>query len=296
MNKKSKNIIIILIFTIILISLVFYELKIRGFNSLIHKNSITNKFAIKSKNKNSVSFDNEEDEKELKQSPLYPKLKNNYKYPEKEKIHSKLINCINNFKTCKGEFISISSLDNSCETTKFAIDNENHSAIYIRTEKNKKPITVIYHNNKKQEFDDNKKTYRKFKYDSLKDNRQTSIKPMQLYLHGSSYNPPEYSILDIIGGDIPGFLFAYEDWNFKDTKFLNRNAYKITGTINNILSESDSGKFSLIADKETGIILEYISFGNSNKVKSKIQCTNIEINCPINENIYNKSTSNYIKK
>ncbi|WP_152513302.1 hypothetical protein [Clostridium sp. BL8] len=72
--------------------------------------------------------------------------------------------------------------------------------------------------------------------------------------------------------------------------------YKLEGIIDRAFTEHNQGKFSLMMDKETGIILQFLSFDDNGNVKSKYECTKLEVNTPIDESVYNKDTSGYVRK
>ncbi|MGL4731119.1 MAG: hypothetical protein ACRCW0_06010 [Clostridium sp.] len=302
MNKKSKGYILAIILTIIAVSLLVYEIK---------ENRITlNIFNKKEKiatvkedkvedNNNTVTKLSKEEEELLNISPIGKKVKNNLNYPDKEEIHFKLFNAVDNFKTCKGEFIKESALENSNIKYTFTVDVENKSSVSIENNSGKAPITLIYHDDKRKVFNDNDKTYREFEEIQSKE-KPILVKPIRLFLNSElSRKDTGYLGMSqfIISSDsLPNYLFIYEDWEYTESTFLDRSIYKIDGVTDSALSTTNDGKFSLIMDKETGIILQYLCFDDTGNVKDKLECTSIEINAPIDESIYNKDTSGYVKK
>lgn len=300
MNKKSKGYILAIILTILAVSLVVYEIKLNRIplNIFNKKEEVV---AIKedtSQDNNTVTKLSKEEEELLKTTPLGEKVKNNLNYPDKEKIHFKLFNSVDNFKTCKGDFIEENADISNMKCT-FAVDVENKSSVSTDTTGGKAPITLIYHDDKRKVFDDTDKSYREFEEIQYK-GKPTIVKPIRLFLN------PELRRTDIsylglsnyiiCSDSLPTYLFIYEDWEYTESTFLDRDVYKLEGVISSALSNMNQGKFSLIMDKETGIILQFLSFDDNGNIKYKLECTNIEINTPIDKSVYDKDTSGYVKK
>ncbi|MBP2022678.1 hypothetical protein J2Z44_002501 [Clostridium punense] len=168
----------------------------------------------------------------------------------------------------------------------------------IIDEKGKKTITLIRHNDKRKVFDDNDKIYSEFEERTFK-GKPTIVRPIQLFLHPNKTRQ-DYDYLgissDIICSPIRTYMFFYEDWNYTESTFLGRDVYKLEGIIDRAFTEHNQGKFSLMMDKETGIILQFLSFDDNGNVKSKYECTKLEVNTPIDESVYNKDTSGYVRK
>lgn len=305
MNKKSKGYVLAIVLTIIAISLGAYELEKSGVKlNIFNKNEeiiVQQAEEIKEENVNpnrEIKL-SKSDEEALKANPMGEKVKKNFNYPEKEKIHLKIYNAADNFKTCKGEFIEERAVDNSNMKCSFIVDTENKASITVDDAAGKKPVTLIYHNDKRKVFDDNDKIYREF--EEIQPKRKSAISnSLDLFLH------PDHARSDlgylgiskfIISADsIAWGLHFYEDWNYTESTFLGRDAYKLEGVIDGALTKHNQGKFSLMMDKETGIILQFLSFDDNGGIKDKIECTKLELNTPIDESVYSKDTSGYAKK
>lgn len=302
MNKKSKGYILSIVLTILAVSLVGHELKSNGVNVNIfnkkHRFIPVQETKVEENSTTNMELSKEEEDA-LKTNPIGKKVKNNVNYPDKEKIQFKMFNAVDNFKTCTGKFIEETTAGNRGMECSFAVDVENKSSSSVVIDEGKKSITLIYHDNKRKVFDDNNKTYREFEEEQYKGS-PTIVRPLTLFLHSDrmrediDYLGTSNSI--ICADAVPTYLFIYEDWNYTESTFLGRNVYKLEGIINQHLSEIFEGKFSLIMDKETGIILQFLSFDGNGKVKDKLECTELKVNAPIDEKLYNKSTTGYVKK
>ncbi|WP_346887725.1 hypothetical protein [Clostridium sp. UBA1056] len=303
MNKKSKGYILAIVLTIMAVSLVVYEIKSNRANlDIFNKKDEVITWEEEKTEENNTNKKiklSQEEERMLESSPIGEKIKNSLNYPDKEEIHFKMINAVDNFKTCKGEFIEEMPRENSRMKCTFAVDTENKTSVNVDDTEGKEPITLIYHDNKRKVFDDNDKIYREFEEKQHKA-KPTIVKPIRLFLK-PELNRTDLGYLGvsryIISSDsLTKYLFIYEDWDYTESTFLGRDVYKLEGAIDQQLSNTNQGKFCLIMDKETGIILQFLSFDDNENVKYKLECTNLEVNIPIDESVYNKDTSGYVKK
>lgn len=309
MNKKSKGYIIAIVLTIIAVSLVVYEIKSNRVNlSIFNKEEEVSPWkeeVISWEEEKKASNDNkevklsQEDEELLKKEPTGEKILKSINSPDKEDIHYKMINAVDNFKTCKGEFIEERSSGNSRMKCTFAVDTENKASVSVEDWEGKEPVTLIYHDDKRKVFDDNDKTYREFEEIQNK-RKSTIVRPIRLYLK-PDLNRTDHGYLGlsqfiISSSSLPHTLFIYEDWDYTESTFIQRDVYKLEGVIDPALSNMEQGKFSLIMDKETGIILQFLSFDDNGNVKHKLECTSLEVNIPIDESVYNKDISEYTRK
>jgi len=303
MNKKSKGYILAIVLTIVAVSLVVYEIKSNRFNlNIFNKKEevITwEEEKAEGNNTNKKIKLSQEEEEMIKSSPSGEKIKNSLNYPDKEEIHFKMINAVDNFKTCKGEFIEERAIDNSRMKCTFAVDTENKTSVNVDDTEGKEPITLIYHDDKRKVFDDNDKSYREFE-EKQSEKKPTIVRPIRLFLK-PELNRTDLGYLGIshyiiCADSLTSYLSFYEDWDYTESTFLGRDVYKLEGVIDPALSNMMQGKFSLIMDKETGIVLQFLSFDENGDVKYKLECTNLEVNTPIDESVYNKDTSGYVKK
>lgn len=255
-------------------------------------------YELKEKNIEDLELSDLEKEA-LARHPLGEKVKNNFKYPDKEELHFKLYNAVDNFKTAKGEFIE--EWPNLTDSMKgsFIVDVENKTSVTVHETEGKKPITAIYYNDKRKTYDDNNKIYREFDEVQHK-GKNMIVRPIRIFLHPAlTRSDTAYlgvSNFIISNGAIPTYLAAYEDWEYTESTFLGRAAYKLEGVIDRSMTERCYGKFSLIMDKETGIILQFLSFDDNGNIKHKLECTNLQLNMSIDDSVYNKDTSGYAKK
>lgn len=193
MNKKSKGYILAMVLTILPVSIMAYELKTSEVNINIlseKKEVITAQEKTSEKKNNNMEITLSDREKLLKGDPIGKKVKNSLNYPYKEKIHLKMINAVDNFKTCKGEFTEESAMLNLNGKYTFEVDVENKSSVSVIEESGKKPITLIYHDDKKKVFEHKDKVYREFEEKQEKE-KPTIVKPFELYLN------PELNRTDI---------------------------------------------------------------------------------------------------
>lgn len=302
MNKKSKKYIGIIIVTVIAVSLVMYEVKSKNGNSdiLVNKEDVLTWEEEKNLNtdKDNVEL-SELEESTLESNPIGEKIRNSFNYPDKEDIHFKMFNAVDNFNTVTGTFFEESTMDNNRMESTFAVDTKNKTSVTTDKTEGREPITLIYYDDKRMVYDDNDKSYREFEEKQSMD-KPILARPIRLFLN------PELKREDvgylgvshfiISSESIPNMLFIYEDWDYTDSEFLGRDVYKLEGKIDAALSSMCEGKFSLLMDKETGIVLQFLCFDENGEVKYKIECTELQVNTDIDESIYNKDTYGYVKK
>lgn len=299
MRKKRKISASVIIFTIIALLLLGLEFKLKYQNTDNEKEDVISWEEEKKLNERNIDeVLSDDDKKFLEQTILGEDIKQNFNYPDKEEIHYKIINSIDNFKTASGEFVCESPKVGSYSKFEFWVDTENKKSKSIEAADSKKPITLIYNNDKKNVFDDNDNTFREFEK-SLYNEKPILVRPIRLFLNAELMRA-DTDILGvsnyIISPDIYGNLFIYKDWDYVESKFLGRDAYKLDGIIDERLSTQNKGKFTLFVDKETGIILQFLAFDENEQVKYKIECTKLTINEIIDSGIFLKDQSGYIKK
>lgn len=266
---------------------------------VVEENKDYNKnYELREKNIEDLELSDMERER-LEEHPLGAKVKNNFKYPDKEELHFKLYNAVDNFKTAKGEFIDEWPNLTASMKGSFIVDVENKASVSVDETEGKKPITEIYHNDKRKTYDDNNKIYREFDEVQHK-GKNMIVRPIRIFLQPAlTRSDTGYlgvSKFIISNEAIPTYLAAYEDWDYTESTFLGRAVYKLEGVIDRSMTERSYGKFSLIMDKETGIMLKFLSFDDKGNIKHKVECTKLELNTPIDEGVYNKDTSGYVKK
>lgn len=226
----------------------------------------------------------------------------NLKHPEKETIHGKMLNSIDYFKNCEGEYEeAIGSTDNK-NIVKYAIDVENQMGMSSISENNSKERTVIFANNKKLNFDDNNNTYREFEWKPVsRDEKTTKLSTSQRVSGQSSGNLKRldseflgYSSQSLLT-EWSTLLARYNDWEFEETKLLDLDCYKLTGVIDKTLSESLQGKFEMVVEKSTGILLDFKSYDENGNIKYYLTTKKINIDKGIDASVFKKDNSKYQK-
>ncbi len=77
-------------------------------------------------------------------------IKSNVHYPDKEKIHQKMLDSIDYFKNISGQFEEYSSSSRIATTYKYAIDTEKQRGISSKEDKLAKKRTIIYNEGRKK--------------------------------------------------------------------------------------------------------------------------------------------------
>lgn len=225
----------------------------------------------------------------------------NDQQPDKEKVHAKMLDSIDFFKNCQGEYEEYREGTGEKSNIKYSIDVENQRGISSISSNDLKERTVIYLENKKYNFDDNNNTYREFEWiPRPKDEKRgkLSVKERVSGKSGDLYRSDAeflgYSSQSLLT-EWSALLVKYNDWEFEESKFLNLDCYKLTGIIDKTLSESLQGKFEMIIEKNTGILLDFKSYDENDKVKYYLITKQINIDKGIDENVFKKDNSNYQK-
>ncbi|WIY59650.1 anti-sigma factor [Bacillus arachidis] len=230
--------------------------------------------------------------------------KSNVNYPEKEKIHQKMLDSIDYFKNVTGQFEEYTSSSHLITTYKYAIDTENKRGISSKEDRQSKKMTILYNNGKRQEFNDKDATYKEVDWKPEPKNKELlKLTPTERVFNkvgekkrydGEYVGFATYSIQS----EFADLLIRYKDWNFKEIKYLGLDCYKIEGVINIEMpvstSEDLQGEFEMIVEKNTGIMLNFLSF-DKGMIQYSITTEKIQINKRINENVYQKDVSSYEK-
>ncbi|WP_459500137.1 anti-sigma factor [Bacillus sp. C1] len=230
--------------------------------------------------------------------------KSNVSYPEKEKLHKKMLDSIDYFKNVSGKFEEYSSSSRLITTYKYVIDTENKRGISSKEDRQAKKMTVLYGNGKKQEFYDKDATYKEENWKPETRNQDLiKLTPTERAFNkrgekkrydGEYVGLATYSIQS----EFADLLIRYKDWNFKEIKYLGLDCYKIEGVINIEMpvsvSEDLRGKFEMIVEKNTGIMLNFLSF-DKGMIQYSITTENIQINKGIDKRLFQKDVSSYEK-
>ncbi|MED3282316.1 anti-sigma factor, partial [Bacillus thuringiensis] len=153
-------------------------------------------------------------------------IKSNVHYPDKEKIHQKMLDSIDYFKNSSGQFEEYSSSSRIATTYKYAIDTEKQRGISSKEDKLAKKRTIIYNEGKKKEFDDEKYTYKETKWNPKERNNELlKLNPTERLLRKSGekkrYDDEYVGLAKYsIQSEFADLLIRYKDWNYKETKYL----------------------------------------------------------------------------
>ncbi|EEL49984.1 ECF-type sigma factor negative effector [Bacillus cereus Rock3-44] len=228
----------------------------------------------------------------------------NVKYPEKEKIHQKMLDSIDYFKNVTGQFEEYASSTRLITTYKYAIDAKNQRGISSKENLQSKKMTVLYNKGKRQEFNDADYTYKEVSWDpEPKSKELLKLTPTERAFNKMGEKKryddeyvgfAKYSIQS----EFADLLIRYKDWDFTEIKYLGLDCYKIEGVINIEMplrtSEDLRGKFEMVVEKNSGIMLNFLSFHNG-MIQYSITTEKIQVNKGIDENVFQKDVSSYKK-
>ncbi|EOP24056.1 anti-sigma factor [Bacillus toyonensis] len=231
-------------------------------------------------------------------------IKLNVNYPDKEKIHIKMLDSIDHFKNISGQFEEYSSSTRMATTYKYAIDTEKQRGIASQEDKRLKKRTIIYNEGRKKEFDDENYTYKESKWSpEERNNELLKLNPTERLLRKSGERKRydgEYVGLakHSIQSEFADLLIRYKDWNYKETKYLGLDCYKIEGVINIEMpisaSEDVRGKFEMVVEKNTGVMLKFLSF-HEGMIQYSVTTEWIQIDKGLKESMFQKDSTKYEK-
>ena len=231
-------------------------------------------------------------------------IKSNVHYPDKEKIHQKMLDSIDYFKNISGQFEEYSSSSRIATTYKYAIDTEKQRGISSKEDKLAKKRTIIYNEGKKKEFDDEKYTYKEKKWNPKERNNELlKLNPTERLVRKSDekkrYDDEYVGLAKYsIQSEFADLLIQYKDWNYKETKYLGLDCYKIEGVINIEMPVSTSedlrGKFEMVVEKNTGIMLKFLSF-QEGLIQYSVTTEWIQIDKGLKESMFQKDSAKYEK-
>ncbi|CJD53343.1 Uncharacterised protein [Streptococcus pneumoniae] len=231
-------------------------------------------------------------------------IKSNVHYPDKEKIHQKMLDSIDYFKNISGQFEEYSSSSRIATTYKYAIDTEKQRGISSKEDKLAKKRTIIYNEGKKKEFDDEKYTYKETKWNPKERNNELlKLNPTERLVRKSDekkrYDDEYVGLAKYsIQSEFADLLIRYKDWNYKETKYLGLDCYKIEGVINIEMPVSTSedlrGKFEMVVEKNTGIMLKFLSF-QEGLIQYSVTTEWIQIDKGLKESMFQKDSAKYEK-
>ncbi|MFA9397448.1 MAG: hypothetical protein ACERKV_04175 [Clostridiaceae bacterium] len=225
---------------------------------------------------------------------------------DKEKIHYKLLNSIDYFKTVEGE-IDIFGISYDNRTVKYIIDKDNNRSVeYTKSEE--KNLKTIYNDFKCIELNSNDNTYRDLKVletaDTLeKKNELRKLKP------GQRYNPDKSILsrcslliddanMSIFSESILSeYMMDYDKWSIEGHEtFLERDCTKIVGRRHGTETRSQAESYIALIDSETGIVLKYDELNSDNKIVNGFETKYIKFDNSYDETIFSTSTEGYVEK
>ena len=229
----------------------------------------------------------------------YVKKKAFSDYENEEEIKSNV-----HFKNISGQFEEYSSSSRIATTYKYAIDTEKQRGISSKEDKLAKKRTIIYNEGKKKEFDDEKYTYKEKKWNPKERNNELlKLNPTERLVRKTDekkrYDDEYVGLAKYsIQSEFADLLIRYKDWNYKETKYLGLDCYKIEGVINIEMPVSTSedlrGKFEMVVEKNTGIMLKFLSF-QEGLIQYSVTTEWIQIDKGLKESMFQKDSAKYEK-
>ena len=175
---------------------------------------------------------------------------------------------------------------------------KNKKSIGIFSTDNKIESTTIYfeNQNKKLFFDEVNRTFLEVEL-RPKQKEEDEGQSLAEYIYGKEHAEEYIGVaFNIVNSEYSAYLRRFEDWEFQEVTFLGLSSYKITGVIDQQLSDDLSGNFEMVVEKNTGIILDFRVFDEKNEIKYSLTTKSININIEVDEKIFEKDTSQYKKE
>ena len=173
-----------------------------------------------------------------------------------------MLDSIDYFKNISGQFEEYSSSSRIATTYKYAIDTEKQRGISSKEDKLAKN-EQLYITREEKEFDDEKYTYKEKKWNPKERNNELlKLNPTERLVRKSDekkrYDDEYVGLAKYsIQSEFADLLIRYKDWNYKETKYLGLDCYKIEGVINIEMPVSTSedlrGKFEMVVEKIQGL-------------------------------------------
>lgn len=225
---------------------------------------------------------------------------------DKEKIHYKLLNSIDYFKSVEGEIHSFgTSFDNV--DIKYIIDKDNNrSVVYSKSKDN--DLKTVYNNFKCVELDFDNKEYRNIVVGDtaesmMEKDKLKELKPGQRYNSDGSLISRSSNILGRTDISIyslsilSDYMKDYDKWSINGSEmFIGRNCTKIEGIRHGVETRSKAEKYIALIDTETGIVLKYDEMNSDNEVVNGFETKYIKFDEAYDETIFSTSTEGYVNK
>ncbi|MBP3038799.1 anti-sigma factor [Bacillaceae bacterium Marseille-Q3522] len=221
-------------------------------------------------------------------------------HPEKEALLLKMLDSVDYFHDVAGEFEIYNREMNQVTGFKYAVDTENKNGIGTVLTNNTATSTTIFlgTEQKKLVFDEQSHTYREFAWEPLpKDPELAKYRASERINSGKVRLDTEFTGYAgfVVDSEFIVFLTNFEDWQMEEVTFLDLPAYKLTGVIQEGKSESLSGNFEMVVEKNTGITLDFRSFDANNEVKYSITTQSINIDKGLAADTFTKDLTSYQK-
>lgn len=229
----------------------------------------------------------------------------NSKSEDKDEILLKIMDAPEYFTTVQGKYETIDKKNNEKSTTLYAIDNEKKRGMETSYIDGAEVATVMSFGKTKKRitFEEGPKTYMVADWPPVKKKKDEDTKKYtateRLYGKGDDNKPYSEYIFgnDVVSWQLVSVLLRYDDWQYKETTFMDRPCYLLSGKIDDSLSESYAGPFKMTVDKETGIVFSFKNYDDDNKqLKYEIKTKDIKIDQGVDEKLFQKDKSGYKKK
>ncbi|KYC92937.1 hypothetical protein MXL46_16105 [Heyndrickxia sporothermodurans] len=239
-------------------------------------------------------------EEELTRDVIKNNIEANSESPDKEKIVLKMLDSIDYFKDLQGEVEEYDKKYDQKTTYKFAVDVVNKRGI-ATTFTNNTPedtIVILRKEDKKIMYDEKKHTYKTYKLLEDTKNEEISKQSATERLISDNRMDDDFGRVarNVVHSELSLLLKDFDSWNYSEATFSGIPSYKLTGVIDEKVSNSLAGKFEMIVTKNSGLVLDFKSYDENNTVKYYIKTRNIKIDRGLDKNIFYKEVSKYKKE
>lgn len=207
-----------------------------------------------------------------------------------DKIHSKMLNSIDNFKSAQGTFVYKSKAAGFNHSVDYKIQTRNGNRSNVKIKDSVQEINTVYDGQTLVQTFPEKESYEELKidekvteeqvksdkadksiesrYDHSKNEKVYNYRTDPTYMSAASVSlfPQEIAV---------GFLEDYSKWEISGhMKYLGQNAVIISGTFNEYYAEKhQADTFKLWVDENRGIILKLEEYGKDNEVMTSLETT-----------------------
>lgn len=188
-------------------------------------------------------------------------------------------------------------------TIYYAIDTVNNISISSTGPENT-PMQTVYFNSEKNQkinIDEQKGTYQIYEilYPDEKDLQAAKmLTGNERIIRGLTTNKHKAITgfaFHLVNSELVLFLQEYEEWEFSESVYNHLPAYKITGTINPSISESNAGTFEMYIHKDTGIVLAFYNKDNEGNNILTFETKDIQFNEDVDSTVFIIDLNEYEK-